>query len=112
MTDHTVLITQMLILCVIAALFGLLHIIAAASQFRKGHVRQNLMMLIGGFLMLLAVVLCITGFPLDWVAALLGGCLVCLNAVLNGKRNGEIHWPHHAIRSAFALALVIGFAML
>lgn len=112
MTDHTALITKMLILCAIAALFGLLHIVAAASQFRKGHVRQNLLMLIGGVLMLLAVALCVIGSPLDWAEALCGSWLICMNAVLNGKRNGQIHWQHHILRAAVAIGLVVGFALL
>ena len=112
MIDHSQLITRMLILCALAALFGLLHIIAAASQFRKKQYTNHLMMLIGGLLFLLADVLCVIGSPLDWTTALFGGWLVCLNAVLNGRRSGNLHWQHHAIRAAVAVALVVGFALL
>lgn len=112
MTDHRVLITKMLILCVLAALFGLLHIIAAASQFRKKRYTGHMMMLIGGLLMLLADVLCVTGSPLDWEVALFGSMLICLNAVLNGRRSGNLHWQHHAVRALIAVGLVVGFALL
>ena len=111
MTDHSQLITWMLILCAVAALFGLLHIIAAASQFRKKQYTNHIMMLIGGLLFLLADVLCVIGSPLDWTTAIFGGWLVCLNAVLNGKRGGNLHWQHHAIRAAVAVAIVVGFAV-
>ena len=112
MIDHRLLITQMLILCVVAALFGLLHIIAALSEFKKKRYSGSVMMLIGGVLVLLAVVVCVIGSPLDWEIAMFGSMLICLNAVLNGRRSGNLHWQHHAVRAAIALAIIVGFALL
>ena len=112
MVDHRELITKMIILCVIATLFGLLHIIAAASQFKKKRYSGHVMMLIGGVLMLLAVVLCLIGAPLDWEVALFGSMLICLNALMNGQRSGNLHWQHHAIRAVIAIAMIVGFAFL
>lgn len=114
MLDHRELITQMLILCGIAALFGLLHIVAAASQLRKKkkHYLSTWTMIIGGLLMIQAVVLCVFGSHLDWGSALLGGLFVCFAALMNGRRSGNMHKLHHAVRGVIALALVVGFILL
>lgn len=112
MTDHRDLIMKMLILCVLAALFGLLHIVAAASQLRKQRYTSHWTMLIGGVLMLLAVVLCVTGSALDWTVALFASLLICMAAFMNGRRSGNLHWQHHVIRVSEAIALVIGFMVL
>ena len=116
MTDHRELITQMLILCAIAALFGLLHIIAAASQLgnkkKKKRYAMPWLMIIGGLLMIQAVVLCVFGSALDWASALLGGLFVCFAALMNGRRSGNMHKVHHAIRAVIAVAIVVGFALL
>lgn len=112
MIDHTAMINQVLLLVFFAEIFSLLHIIAALSQTRRAPFTDCLLMLCGGLIVQLAVVLCIIGSPLDWVMALLGGMLICLNAVLNGWKNGKIHWLHHLTRAAVVLALVIGFVRL
>ena len=115
MVDHRELITQMIILCAIAALFGLLHIIAAASQLGKKKKRRfvlNWTMIIGGLLMIQAVVLCVFGSTLDWASALLGGLLVCFAAFMNGRRGGNMHKIHHLIRGVIAAAIVVGFLLL
>ena len=114
MFDHRELIAQMLILCVIAALFGLLHIIAAASQLKKKkkYYISTWMMIIGGLLMIQAVVLCVFGSHLDWGSALLGGLFMCFAALMNGRRSGNMHKVHHVIRGVIALALVVGFVLL
>lgn len=116
MVDHRELITQMLILCGIAVLFGLLHIIAAASQLgnkkKKKRYATPWMMIIGGLLMIQAVVLCVFGSHLDWASALLGGLFICFAAMMNGRRGGNMHKLHHIIRAAIAIAIVVGFALL
>ena len=117
MIDHRQLITEMLIFCAIAALFGLMHIIAAASQLgskkkKKKHYVSHWTMIIGGLLMIQAVVLCVFGSSLDWASALLGGLFVCFAALMNGRRSGNMHKVHHAIRAAIAVAIVVGFALL
>lgn len=118
MVDHRELITQMLILCGIAALFGLLHIIAAASQLsgknkkKKKWYISHWMMIIGGLLMIQAVILCVFGSELDWASALLGGLFVCFAAFMNGRRGGNMHKVHHLIRAVIVIALVVGFALL
>ena len=118
--DHHELITQMLILCAVAALFGLLHIIAAASQLgnkkkqkkQKKRYVSHWMMIIGGLLMIQAVVLCVFGSALDWGSALLGGLFVCFAALMNGRRGGNMHKAHHILRAVIAAALVVGFILL
>ena len=121
MLDHRELIAQMLILCGIAALFALLHIIAAASQLGKQDKKgkkvkkryvSHWMMIIGGLLMIQAVVLCIFGSALDWASALLGGLFVCFAALMNGRRSGNMHKIHHIIRAVIAAAIVVGFVLL
>ena len=116
MVYHRELITQMLILCGIAALFGLLHIIAAASQLgnkkKKKRYLSSWTMIIGGLLMIQAVILCVFGSELDWASALLGGLFVCLAALMNGRRGGNMHKVHHLIRAVIVIALVVGFALL
>ena len=116
MVDHRELITQMLILCGIAALFGLLHIIAAASQLGNKKKKKRYFtpwtMIIGGLLMIQAVVLCVFGSNLDWASALLGGLFICFAAFMNGRRGGSMHKIHHIVRAVIAAALVIGFALL
>ena len=112
--DHRELITQMLILCAIAALFGLLHIIAASSQLKKKkkYYISTWTMIIGGLLMIQAVVLCVFGSSLDWGSALLGGLFVCMAALMNGRRSGNMHKLHHILRGVIAAALVVGFYLL
>lgn len=115
MFDHRELIAQMLILCGIAILFGLLHIIAAASQLGKKKKKRFILswtMIIGGLLMIQAAVLCVFGSALDWTSALLGGLFVCFAAVMNGRRGGNMHKLHHLIRAVVAAAIVVGFALL
>ena len=113
--DHRELITQIIILCVIAALFGLLHIIAAASQLGKKKKKRFITswtMIIGGLLMIQAVVLCVFGSALDWGSALLGGLFICFAAFMNGRRSGNMHKIHHIIRGVIAAAIVVGFVLL
>ena len=115
MVDHHELSTQMLILCGFAVLFGLLHIIAAASQLGKKKKKRYISswtMIIGGVLMILAAALCVFGSTLDWGSALLGGLLVCFAALMNGRRGGNMHKTHHIIRAAIAACIVIGFILL
>ena len=112
MIDHSELILNMLILCVIATLFGVLHIIAAVSQLKKTRYTSHWTMLIGGVLMLLAVALCVTGSALDWTVALFGSLLICMAALMNGRRGGHMHWQHHAVRAVIAIGLIVGFALL
>ena len=113
--DHRELITQIIILCAIAALFGLLHIIAAASQLGKKKKKRFITswtMIIGGLLMIQAVVLCVFGSALDWGSALLGGLFICFAAFMNGRRSGNMHKIHHIIRGVIAAAIVVGFILL
>ena len=113
--DHRELITQIIILCAIAVLFGLLHIIAAASQLGKKKKKRYITswtMIIGGLLMIQAVVLCVFGSALDWGSALLGGLLICFAAFMNGRRSGNMHKIHHVIRGLIAAAIVVGFLLL
>lgn len=46
------------------------------------------------------------------VGAVIGCALICVAALLNGKRNGVIHWQHHAVRLCVAALAVIGIALM
>ena len=99
-------------LCVVAALYALLSIVAAGAQLRTEKNRDtSLYMLSGGLFLFAAVLWYGIGMPLAWAAAL-GGCLLIgAAALINGKR-GEFHALHHVVRAALTVLLVLGFAVL
>lgn len=108
--DHTVHIVLTLAVCGFAALFGILHGIAAVSQLVKKKSPAPALLMLGGSLgTLAAAVDCLLGGSLDWLLMLLGGSTVCLAAVCNGKRAGSLHLSHHIIRAALAAILVLNF---
>lgn len=93
---------------VLAILFALLHIAAAAASVRqKKNCDTAAMMAAGGAVMAASVVLP----AFDWLAAFVGGVLVCGAALLNGRRNGRGNLSHHAIRGAFAAVIVLGYVL-
>ena len=92
-----------------AALYGLLHGLAAAFKARQsGFNTTAWMMLIGSALMIAALFL----RDLGWIAALAGGALVCAAAMLNGKISGHFHGAHHVIRALITALIVVGFTLL
>lgn len=102
---------------VLAALFGLLHIIAAAVQFRSKDPAARgsaTLMVCGGIAMACAAIAHLAGAGPGWADALSaapGGLLVCFAAYLNGRRSGDLHLSHHLVRGAIAALLVLGFAL-
>lgn len=101
---------------VLAILFGLLHILAAAVQLKAGDAAarsSSVVMICGGLALLGAAVGQLAGAPGYWdsLAAAAGGVLICCAAVLNGKRAGKLHPGHHVVRGALAVLLVVGFAL-
>lgn len=106
-----------IVISVLAILFGLLHIIAAAAQFKSKDPAGRgsaVMMACGGIAVICAAVAHLAGAHPGWEDALpaaSGGLLVCFAAYLNGKRAGQIHPLHHIVRGGIAVLLVIGFAI-
>ena len=103
---------------VLAILFALLHIIAAATQFRSKDPAARgfaVCMASGGICAIIAAV-----FHLYWGAVggnanlsdattLAIGCLlICIAAYMNGRWSGHVHLSHHLIRGGAAVLLVLG----
>ena len=102
----------------LAILFALLHIIAAAVQFksRDSAARGSaVLMLCGGVALVCSAVSHLINSSLwAWMDALSAACgflLVCFAAYLNGRRSGNVHLSHHVIRGGIAALLVIGFVV-
>ena len=109
-SNHIGHIALTLAVCGVAALFGLLHGIAAVSQLVKKTGPIPALLMLGGSLGVLAAAIdCLLGVGLDWLIMLLGGSMVCLAAVCNGNRTGKLHPAHHLIRAGMMLILVVGF---
>jgi len=119
--DNQLHVVWTAIVCVLAGLFGVLHIIAAASQIRKGYKPSYLVMIVGALLTIAAAVACLFGvgggWNLDALLMALGGGAVCGAAWWNGRssavENGDawmFHLSHHIIRFGFMLILVFTFA--
>ena len=104
---------------VLAILFGLLHIVAAATQFRSKDPAARgfaVSMASGGICAIVAAI-----FHLYWgavggnanlsdAATLAIGCLlICASAYENGRRSGNVHLSHHLVRGGIAVLLVLGF---
>lgn len=104
---------------VFAIVFGLLHIIAAAAQFKSKDPAARgsaALMLTGSVLLIGAAVAHLAyGAPGDWMvalsAAVCGFLPICFAAYLNGKRAGKLNPRHHIIRGIVAVLLVIGFLL-
>ena len=106
---------------VLAILFALLHMIAAAVQFRSKDPAARgfaVCMASGGICAIIAAI-----FHLYWGAAggnanlsdvttLAIGCLlICAAAYMNGRRSGKVHVSHHLVRGGIGALLVIGFVI-
>ena len=109
-----------IVVSILAVLFGLLHIIAAITQFQSKDPTARgsaIMMALGGMAVIAAAISHLAGVGgavFGWVAALelLVGCgLVCFSAYLNGKRSEDFHLPHHVTRGGIAALMVICFTI-
>ena len=104
---------------VLTILFGLLHLIAAAVQFRSKDPAARgsaVAMASGGLCAIIAAI-----FHIYWgavggnanvsdAATLAIGCLlICASAYVNGRRSGNVHLSHHLVRGGIAVLLVLGF---
>lgn len=97
--------------CAVSALFGLLSLVAAVSQWRTQKVPAGIMGF-GSVLLLAAVVCSLCRVQLDWLLALAGCALICGTAVYNGVSAKNVHVPHHIIRVGLSALLVAGFLLL
>lgn len=96
------------VICGITVLYAVLSMLAALTQIKKAARKDtSIMMLAGGLLLVIATVL----KNADWIAAIIGGLLICIAAFLNGKRSGNFHISHHIIRFIITVLLVIGFIL-
>lgn len=116
--DHTFFVVWMLTVCVLALVFGVLHLIAVISAMRKEYRPSQIVMLVCSIVVLLAVPACLTGWPwnLDALLMAVGGGGVCGAAFYNGRSAAEkagdkklFHISHHIARFAFVLILVMNF---
>ena len=108
-----------IVVSILAVLFGLLHLIAAAVQFKsKDPVARGLAvsMASGGICAIAAAI-----FHLYWgavggnanlsdaITLAIGCLLICAAAYMNGRRSGNVHLSHHLVRGGIAILLVLGF---
>lgn len=96
----------------IAAIYGVLCVIAAFSSVKDGKKGDTSAIIISGCALLeSAAIICILGYSFDWINALSGCLLISIAAFINGRR-GEFHARHHIVRAVIEAALVVGFILL
>ena len=99
---------------ILAILYGLLHIGAAATQFRSKDFATRgsaVMMVCGGIAVACAAIAHLTGanvFYVDALSIAAGGMLISFAAYLNGKRAKKLNPRHHMIRALIEALLVVG----
>lgn len=101
---------------VLAILFGLLHMIAGATQFSSEDPAARgfgITMVSGSLCVILAAVFHLTlGVNASDASTAGVGCLlICAAAVANGRRSVKFHLSHHIIRGIVAVLLVAGFLL-
>ena len=93
----------------IAIVYGLLHGVAAMAKSKQsGFDTAAWLMLAGSALMICAPFARSFGF----VAVLVGGALVCIAAMLNGRNSGNFHTLHHVVRISLTALIAVGFALI
>lgn len=98
------------VLYIITALYAVLSSIAAIAQMRTSKEKTtSFIMLGGGIVLIAAAILHFLSVPFSWAAAIAGGLLICLAALINGKKSGSFHILHHIIRFIVTLLLIIGY---
>ena len=101
------------VLYAITALYGGLSFFAAFSQLKKAEQKNtHAMMALGGLILIAGIGLHIIHIPFSWIATISGGALICITAVINGKKSGSFHITHHIIRFIVTLLLIIGFILI
>lgn len=100
-------------LCIITFLFAGLHLFAASMNLRKSEEKfNNILMIVGSIFSFAGMVFSLLKNPFEWVMVLIGlGCVVCA-AILNGKKQGNLHIKHHIVRIVISFVLICGFAMI
>lgn len=104
------------VVSVLALLFGLLHMIAGATQFSSEDPAARgfgITMVSGGLCVILAAVFHLTlGVNAsDASTAGIGCLLICAAAFANGSRSVKFHLSHHIVRGIVAVLLVVGFVL-
>ena len=106
-----------IVVSVLAILFGLLHLIAAVTQFKSKDPAARgsaSLMICGGAALICSAIahLIHNGGAGSQIAVLsttvCGFLLICFAAYLNGRRSGTVHVSHHLIRGGIAALLVLG----
>ena len=101
---------------ILAILFALLHMIAAAAQFKSRDPAARgsaSLMLCGGVALICSAVAHLiydgAGSQITVLAAGVCGFFpICFAAYLNGRRSGNVHTLLHAVRCGVAILLVAG----
>ena len=107
-----------IVVSILAILFGLLHIIAAITQLQsKDSSAKGIGALMACGSVELISVACVhmsSEGRASWLTAacaIIGFAIICYAAYANGKRAGNVHLSHHAIRGGIAALLVICLAI-
>lgn len=101
------------VLYIVAALYAGLSFFAAFLQLKKAEQKTSYaIMALGGLILIAEIGLHIINIPFNWIAAIIGGALICIAAVINGKKSGSFHIIHHIIRFTVTLLLTAGFILL
>ena len=102
-----------IVLCIVSILFGGLSLIAAISQMKAEKKSMSAVLMIVGSVMLISAVICnFTKQQFDYILALVGCAAICVAAIRNGLKSGNLHIQHHIIRITLSLVLTIGFVLL
>ncbi len=106
-----------IVVSILSILFGLLHLIAAFTQFKAKDPAARgsaTIMACGGIAVIFEAIAHLVGNNSGWLDALpcATGCLlICFAAYLNGKRAEKVNPLHHVIRGGIAVLLVVGFVI-
>ena len=102
-----------IVVSIFTILFGLLHIIAAVTQFRaKAPAARGsaTIMICGGIAVVCASAAHLAGgIATTCMEAAVGFLLIGFAAYLNGKQAGKTNLLHHVIRGTIAVLLIVGF---
>ena len=101
---------------VLTILFALLHMIAAVTQLKSKDPAARgsaALMLCGGVALICSAIahLVYDGAGSQITVLSTGVCgffPICFAAYLNGRRSGNVHLSHHAVRCGIAVLLVAG----
>lgn len=98
------------VLCVITIIYGLLSIIVSFNQLKDDKKRiSTFIMLLGGIVLIIASCLKLFELSIAYIIATIGAILICIAALINGKKNENIHMSHHIIRFIISCILITGF---